>query len=138
MSKKIPNKRNYAVLLTCFILAFLAWFIVKMSVTYTVAYKFDIQFYNLPKDKTVFSLSDSVITVTFEEKGMTLLPVEFSNKKIYFDYNEITSSYQKRYNNICLQERQLTRYIKNQHSFSQNIKNIQPDKICLQLKNTND
>lgn len=134
MAKKIPRKRNYAVLLTCFILAFLAWFIVKMSNTYTTTYKLQIIITNLPQDKTVESLSDSVLKVTFEDKGLSLLPIELTAKKLIIDYKEITSSYQKKYNNICLQEKQLIKYIKNHSALSENIKSIQPEKICLQLK----
>ena len=135
MSIKIPKRRNYAVLLTCFLLALFAWFIVKMSGTYTATYKLDVVITNIAHDKMLVALSDSILTVSFEDKGLSLLPIELSAKKILIDYNEITSSYQKKHDNICLQEKQLIKYIKNQqHVFSDNLKSIQPERICLQLK----
>ncbi len=134
MTKKLPRLRKYTVLFICFILSFFSWIIVKMSENYTAKYQLEIMVTNIPKNKILTYCSDSILTVTFEDKGLSLLPVEFLSKKIKINYEDITSSYQKQYNNICLQEKQIIKYIQNQHRFSENIKRIQPKRICLHLK----
>ncbi|MDD3280638.1 MAG: hypothetical protein PHC83_03615 [Bacteroidales bacterium] len=131
---KKKTKKNYAVLLTCLLLAMLAWFIVKMTVNYTATYALEVVFYNLPENKVLVNQSDTMLNVVFEDKGLSLLPLELSSKKLKIDYDKITSSYQKKYNHICVQEKQLKEYIANAHKFSKNIKSIQPTRICIQLQ----
>ncbi|MBP7102341.1 MAG: hypothetical protein KBA86_03750 [Bacteroidales bacterium] len=133
MAKK-KTKKNYAVLLTCLILALLAWFIVKMSINYTATYQLDVVFYNIPNNKMLVNQSDSLIKVVFEDKGLSFMPLELSSKKFKIDYDKITSSYQKKYNHICIQEKQLKDYMANCPKFSKNIKSIEPTRICIQLQ----
>ena len=133
MAKK-KTKRNYAVLLICLILALVAWFIVKMSFNYTATYQLEVVFYNIPVNKVLVNQSDTMLTVVFEDKGLSFLPLELSSKKLKIDYVQITSSYQKKYDHICIQEKQLKDYIANCPKFSKNIKSIQPTRICIQLQ----
>jgi len=135
MVKKSSGQKNYAVLLTCWILALFALFAVKLSINYTASYRLRIVLTNLPEDKLLTSLSDTVMVVTFEDKGLSLLPLEMSSKKIVIDYQEMASSYQKKYNNICFQKQQIIQYIQQQHKFSDNVKQIKPERICLHLQN---
>lgn len=135
MANKTPKRKNYAILLTCIILALLTWFIVKMSANYTATYHLEVVFYNIPDDKSLVSQSDSVLTVVFEDRGLSLLPLELSSKKLKIDYDKITSSYQKKYNHICLQEKQIKDYISDQSKFSKHIKYIQPNRICILMRN---
>jgi hypothetical protein len=76
-----------------------------------------------------------VLIVTFEDKGLSLLPLELTSKKIIIDYQKMASSYQKKYNNICFQKQQIIEYIQGKHKFSDNVKKIQPERICLHLQN---
>lgn len=137
MSKKARKIKKYEVLLMCFVLSLLSWFILKMSANYNATYKLDVVFTNLPENKKLVRMSDSLLTVTFEDKGISLFPIELSSKRLLIDYNVITSSYQKKHNSICLQERQLIEYIKKQKPFSEHVKNIHPERICIHLENLN-
>ena len=82
MAKKSSGQKNYAVLLTCWILALFALFAVKLSINYTASYRLRIVLTNLPEDKLLTSLSDTVMVVTFEDKGLSLLPLEMSSKRL--------------------------------------------------------
>jgi hypothetical protein len=135
MIKKLPLRKKYAVLLTCIALALFAWFVVKMSVNYIATYQLEVVFTNIPENRNLMLQSDTIIIITFEDKGLTLLPLELSSKKLKIDYQQITSSYQKKYNNICLEKQQLKNYIKSQHKFSGTIKSITPERICLHIEN---
>lgn len=135
MSERVRKIRKYEVLFVCFVLSLLSWFMLKMSANYSATYKLDVVFTNLPENKKLSYMSDSLLTVTFEDKGISLFPIELSSKRLLIDYDVITSSYQKKYNHICLQEKQLTQYIKKQKPFSEHIKSIHPDRICIHLKN---
>lgn len=134
MKQQQPRKKKYAVLLLCLMLSFFAWFTLKMSENYTAKYELEVVFTDIPPDKTLVNYSDSTLLVTFEDKGLSLLSIEFFSKKLKINYDEITSSYQKKHNNICLQENQIIRYIQSQRRFSKRIKSIHPEKICLRLK----
>lgn len=135
MARKSSGQRNYAVLLTCWILALFALFAVKLSTNYSASYSLKVVLTNLPEDKSLVSLSDSVLIVTFEDKGLSLFPLELTSKKIIIDYQKMASSYQKKYNNICFQKQQIIEYIQGKHKFSDNVKKIQPERICLHLQN---
>lgn len=134
MAKKKPKRKNYAVLLTCIILALSTWFIVKMSATYTATYQLEVVFSNLPDNKVLVSQSDTVFTIVFEDRGMSLLPLELTSKRLKIDYDKITSSYQKKYNHICIQEKQIKNYISEKSKFSKNIKSIQPNRVCILIR----
>ncbi|MDR2406868.1 MAG: hypothetical protein LBE13_01975 [Bacteroidales bacterium] len=131
----MPKKRKIKQyrLIFCLVLSILSWFAVKISKNYTQTYQFHVEFINLPKDKFLTSLSDTVITVTMNSKGIYLLEYEFSKKVIPIDYTRIVTATTQQHNKITIKKKQLDLYLINQLDFPENSTVIEPLSITLEF-----
>ena len=66
--------------LVCLVIATASWFIVTFSKDYRVTIDYKIQCYNLPEGKKSVTVSDSIISLTFNQKGLRYLMKPYSNK----------------------------------------------------------
>ncbi|MBQ6072161.1 MAG: hypothetical protein IKQ75_01225 [Bacteroidales bacterium] len=66
--------------LVCLIIAALGWVVVTFSKDYRVTLDFKVQCYNLPEGKKSVTVSDTVVALTFNQKGLKYLMKPFSNK----------------------------------------------------------
>ena len=67
--------------LVCLAIATASWFIVTFSKDYKVTLDYKIQCYNLPEGKTSVTVSDSIISLTFNQKGLRYLKKPYSTKE---------------------------------------------------------
>lgn len=67
--------------LVCLAIATAGWFVVTFSKEYRVTMDYKIQCYNLPEDKKSVTVSDSVISLTFNQKGLKYLMKPYSSKE---------------------------------------------------------
>lgn len=67
--------------LVCLAIATASWFIVTFSKDYKVTLDYKIQCYNLPEGKKSVTVSDSIISLTFNQKGLRYLMKPYSNKE---------------------------------------------------------
>jgi hypothetical protein len=132
----MPRKRKikqYRLIFICLVLSILSWFAVKISKNYTQTYQFNVEFVNLPKDKFLTSLSDTVIAVTMEAKGIYLLKYEFGKKMISINYAHIVTVGNQYRNKITIKKKQLDSYLINYLDFPENSTLVEPLSITLEL-----
>jgi len=71
---------NNFIFIVCVLIASLSWMLIKLSATYTVTYNFHLNYVDLPVDKNITSIADSSVSISFTDKGFTLLKLDlFSN-----------------------------------------------------------
>lgn len=89
--QKLKLKKPSLAFLLCLAIAIAAWFIVTFSKDYRVTQEYRIICYNLPEGKEAVTVSDSVISLTFNQKGLKYLTKPFSdkNKVIYLSINDL-------------------------------------------------
>lgn len=66
--------------LVCLAIAVAGWLVVTFSKDYKVTLDYKIQCYNLPDGKKSVTVSDSMLTLTFNQKGLNYLMKPFSDK----------------------------------------------------------
>lgn len=95
--KNSKPKRPYVTFLVCLVLAFIGWCIVTFYKDYRVTLDYKIQCYNLPEGAKSVTVSDSVISLTFNQKGINYLMAPFSNKEkiLYISVSELIQQKRK-------------------------------------------
>lgn len=83
--------------LTCLVVAAVSWGVVTFSKDYRVSYQFKIICYNLPEGKRSVTVSDTMLTLTFNQKGLKYLSAPFTDKekKVYISVAELTKNKKK-------------------------------------------
>ncbi len=66
--------------LVCLMISITGWFLITFSKDYRVTMDYKIQCYNLPEGKTSVNVSDTVISLTFNQKGLQYLSNRHSEK----------------------------------------------------------
>ncbi len=92
MIQRIKNglkKRKVKIFLTFLLCSTLAWFVNKLSDTYTSNTTFDLKFVNVPDTKKLISASKEQIDVKVEAVGFQLLGFDFKNKRVQIDLSTI-------------------------------------------------
>ena len=133
MATKKRKAKRYR-LLFCLVLSILCWFAVKMSKNYTQVYLFDIEFVNVPQNKSLSHQSDTTISVTIDGKGLVLLKYELGRKKIKVDYADIATTEQKRNKNVTIKKKQLTAYLIKHLDFPEHSVINDPSQINLEFE----
>ena len=89
--QKLKLKKPPLAFLLCLVLAIAAWFIITFSKDYRVTQEYRIVCCNLPEGKEAVTVSDSVISLTFNQKGLKYLSKPFSskNKIVYLSINDL-------------------------------------------------
>ena len=111
-------------LLLCLLVAAGCWFMLKMSETYRVDFSYQVYLKNVPEEKIATYQSDSVFTLTLEDKGLALLPADMRPKKLALDYELLFTDYQKGRNSIRVSQSQLTEYLKRDRRFSSSLQAV--------------
>ncbi|MBQ4441254.1 MAG: hypothetical protein II899_04000 [Bacteroidales bacterium] len=77
--------------LVCLAIAAAGWVIVTFSKDYRVTMDYKIQCYNLPEGKKSVTVSDSIISLTFNQKGLRYLMKPFSDKEkvVYISVSDL-------------------------------------------------
>ena len=83
--------------LVCLAIAIAAWVVVTFSKDYRVTYNFKVQCYNLPEGKRTVTVSDSVLSLTFNQKGLNYLRTPFNEKEkiVYVSVSDLIKPKQK-------------------------------------------
>ncbi|MDR1878371.1 MAG: hypothetical protein LBQ64_02270 [Bacteroidales bacterium] len=137
MTKKQRNKQ-YRLLFICLMLSVVSWFAVKMSKNYQQTYVFAVDFVNLPVHKRLVYQSDSVMSITIDAKGLSLLKYELPKKQISIDYAAVTTTEQQRRNYITLQKNQLNTYLIKQMDFPETAVINTPSSVTLEFETFSD
>ncbi len=66
--------------LVCLLLAIACWLLVTFSKDYRVTMDYKIRCYNLPEGKESVTVSDTVLSLTFQQKGLQYLSKPYSDK----------------------------------------------------------
>lgn len=95
--KKLPLKLPSLAFLICLLLAIMAWIVVTFSRDYTVTQEYKLVSYNLPEGKKSVTFSDTVISLTFNQKGVNYLMKPYSNKEkvVYVSITDLIKSKKK-------------------------------------------
>jgi len=133
MTTKKRKIKHYQ-LIFCLSVSVFIWFAVKMSKNYTQTYQFDIEFVNIPQTKLLSYQSDTIVVVTLNGKGVSLLKYEFGRKKVKVDYAIISTAEQRQNNRIIIKNNQLNRYFIQQLDFNEDAIINSPSQIVLELE----
>lgn len=89
--QKLKLKKPSFAFLVCVAIAIAAWFVVTFSKDYRVTQEYRIVCCNLPEGKEAVTVSDSVISLTFNQKGLKYLSKPYSDKDkvVYVSINDL-------------------------------------------------
>ncbi|MBR4135512.1 MAG: hypothetical protein IKU03_03765 [Bacteroidales bacterium] len=95
--KKLPVKLPSLAFLLCLLLSIMAWLVVTFSRDYKVTQEYRLVSYNLPDGKQSATFSDTVISLTFNQKGVNYLMKPYSNKDkvVYVSITDLIKSKKK-------------------------------------------
>ena len=95
--KKLPIKLPPLAFLICLLLSIRAWLVVTFSRDYQVTQEYKLVAYNLPEGKKAVTFSDTVISLTFNQKGVNYLMKPYSNKEklVYVSITDLIKSKKK-------------------------------------------
>ena len=95
--KKLPIKLPPLAFLICLLLSIMAWLVVTFSRDYQVTQEYKLVAYNLPEGKKAVTFSDTVISLTFNQKGVNYLMKPYSNKEklVYVSITDLIKSKKK-------------------------------------------
>lgn len=96
-NKKLPIKLPPLAFLICLLLSIMAWLVVTFSRDYQVTQEYKLVAYNLPEGKKAVTFSDTVISLTFNQKGVNYLMKPYSNKEklVYVSITDLIKSKKK-------------------------------------------
>ncbi len=80
-----------AAFLACLFVSIGIWCVITFSKDYRVTYNYKIHCYNLPEGKESVTVSDSVLTLTFNQKGLKYLSSAFikKDKELYISVKDL-------------------------------------------------
>ncbi|MCR4965845.1 MAG: hypothetical protein K6A41_09340 [Bacteroidales bacterium] len=95
--KKIPIKAPSLAFLICLLLSVMAWLVVTFSQDYEVTQDYKLVSYNIPEGKKTATFSDTVISLTFNQKGVNYLMKPYSNKDkvVYVSITDLVKTKKK-------------------------------------------
>lgn len=95
--KKLPLKLPPLAFLICLLLSVMAWLVVTFSRDYQVTQEYKLVSYNLLEGKKSVTFSDTVISLTFNQKGVNYLMKPYSNKEkvVYISITDLIKSKKK-------------------------------------------
>ena len=78
---RIPVKLPSLAFVVCLLISIACWVLVTLSKEYKVSYDYKLVCENLPEGRKSVTASDSVITLTFNQKGVIYLTKPFREKQ---------------------------------------------------------
>lgn len=90
MEKKKLKRPTFA-FLVCLLIAAICWVFITFSKDYKVTMDYHIQCINLPQGKRSVTVSDTILSLTFNQKGLRYLMKPYSNKNkvIYISVSDL-------------------------------------------------
>jgi len=118
ISEKLKNKRSKlkwpsVAFLVCLLISALGWSIINFSNQYRITLHYRINCYDIPKGKTVTSMSDSLLALTFNTRGLNYLSKKFSdeNRILPISFNKLTVNKGRNRNSYTFTAKELNNYI---------------------------
>lgn len=78
---RIPVKLPSLAFVVCLLISIACWVLVTLSKEYKVSYEYKLVCENLPEGRKSVTASDTVITLTFNQKGVIYLTQPFREKE---------------------------------------------------------
>ena len=77
---RIPMKLPSLAFMVCLLVSVACWVVVTFSKDYKMTYEYKVVCDNLPEGRKSVTASDTVLTLTFNQKGLRYLTKPFANK----------------------------------------------------------
>jgi hypothetical protein len=78
---RIPVKLPPLAFIVCLLLSIAIWFVVSLSKDYKMTYEYKLVCDNLPEGRKSVTASDTVLLLTFKQKGLRYLTKPFTEKE---------------------------------------------------------
>jgi len=122
--------------LVCLLIAGLGWAIVNFSKEYTVTLSYKVVCTELPKNVDSVILSDSIVNLTFNTKGLNYLNPKFSeeNRLLFISVKSLMHNKSKK-SSYTIKKKALNEYIQRKAIFEHDFVEINdPDELTFYLK----
>lgn len=88
---RIPVKLPSLAFVVCLLISIASWILVTLSKEYKVSYDYKLVCENLPEGRKSITASDTVITLTFNQKGVIYLtqPFRMKEKTVTVSINDL-------------------------------------------------
>lgn len=134
--KRYKLKLPPVTFLVCLLIAGLGWAIVNFSREYTVTLSYKVVCTDLPKNIDSVLLSDSIVNLTFNTKGLNYLNPKFSeeNRLLFVSVKSLIHNKSKR-SSYTIKKKALNEYIKEKAIFEHDFVEVNdPDELTFYLK----
>lgn len=137
-----PKGRKYKLklppvtFLLCLVIAGIGWAIVNFSKEYHVTLNYRIVCNDLPENIDTVMLSDSIVKLTFNTKGLNYLNPKYSeqNCQLFISVKSILKNNSKK-RQITLRKKNLNDYIRKEALFGNDFVEVEyPEELILYLK----
>lgn len=129
------KKLHWSAFVVCLLIAFVGWLLVTFSKDYRVTMDYKIQCINIPEGKESVTVSDTIISLTFNQKGLKYLMKPFSNKNktVYISVSDLIKP-KKRVSVYSFSNKEMKDYL-SQNVFGSALVNVEsPEVITFYLQ----
>ncbi len=85
--ERLKRRKDHIIFLICLFMAALSWLLIKLSDDYSVTYPLKIEYSDLPENKILKTVNDSVLNVSFKSDGYNLLDLYLYRKLRFLKIN---------------------------------------------------
>ena len=78
---RIPVKLPSLAFIVCLLISIALWFMITLSKEYKVTYEYKMVYDNLPEGRKTVTASDTVLLLTFNQKGLRYMTKPFTDKE---------------------------------------------------------
>ena len=78
---RVPVKLPSLAFIVCLLISIACWLLVTLSKDYKMTYEYKLGCDNLPEGRKSVTMSDTVLQLTFNQKGLKYLTKPYSNKE---------------------------------------------------------
>jgi hypothetical protein len=112
-NKQSRLKRPAVLFLGCLLIAGMGWCVINFSNQYRVTLTYRVDCYDLPKGKAMVGMSDSLIALTFNTRGLNYLSSKFSeaNRILPISLKKLAANKGKNRNIYTFTAKELNNYI---------------------------
>ncbi|MDR1792862.1 MAG: hypothetical protein LBR36_05425 [Bacteroidales bacterium] len=131
--KKRPL-RQYRLILSCLVLSFIAWFVMKISKDYTQVYEFELVFFDSTEEQNVVDKSDSLLVVEYSAKGIALLPIELLPSTIEVDCRKLYPLKKHLPDHLKISNKDLKQFLVQNYDFPEKVRLLSPKSVNLRIE----
>ncbi|MDL2297256.1 hypothetical protein LJC68_03810 [Bacteroidales bacterium OttesenSCG-928-B11] len=133
---KYKMKAPSVTFIACLVIATVIWLFSTLSKEYTQTLEYRVSCYDLPANKQVATLSDSILNLRFTTRGFNFMHPKYSDNKLEIGLSVTTLTQNSTKRNVyTLNRRTLTEYIKTQPGFDGAFDEVvSPESITIYLK----